>query len=335
MKILLIGGEGYIGNVIAHHFLQDKNNFITSLDNLVYENNECVLQKKIYENYNFVYGDMFEPDIIKIHAEASDVVVLLGGLVGDPITKKYPELSQLINEKAVKNVIDVCSGISLKNFIFISTCSNYGLMENSEYADENSKLNPLSLYAKAKVEAEKYILSLKGNSKMNPTVLRFATAFGLSPRMRFDLTISEFCRELALGNELSVYDAHTWRPYCHVKDFARLIDIIISSKNQDISFQVFNAGGDINNATKKNIVDKILKKIPHGVVNYQQHGNDPRNYRVNFNKVKSILGFEPKFSIEDGINELIDCFDENIFDLVSKNKNFYGNYDVKYQINDN
>ena len=97
-----------------------------------------------------------------------------------------------------------------------------------------------------------------------------------------------FTRELASGNELLVYDHETWRPYCHVKDFARLIQMVIEYPSEELAFNVFNAGGEVNNATKQMIVDFILEKLPDGKVKYREHGNDPRNYRVSFNKVKSV-----------------------------------------------
>jgi len=253
-------------------------------------------------------------------------------LVGDPITKKYPEESATINDAGVKNVIDLCAEKNIGQFIFVSTCSNYGLIKDDELAHEEFELNPLSLYAKSKVNAEKHILSLKGKTKMSPTILRFATAFGLSPRMRFDLTVSEFTRALALGNDLLVYDADTWRPYCHVGDFARLIQMVLRAPKEKVSFEVFNAGGHVNNATKQMIVDMILNKIPDGKVKYREHGSDPRNYRVNFNKVKTVLGFEPKYTVQDGIDELVDAMDNHIFDHVDENRNFHGNYEINYRI---
>ena len=240
-NVLLIGGEGYIGNIVAQN-LMSNGSIVTSYDNLIYNNNQCVLNKIQLDNYNFIYGDIQDKKRLESVIENSDAVVLLAGLVGDPITKKYPEESALINDQGVKNVIDLCAKYNVENFIFVSTCSNYGLIENNELADENYKLNPLSLYAKSKVNAEKYILSLKGKTGMHPTILRFATAFGLSPRMRFDLTVSEFTRDLAIGKELLVYDAHTWRPYCHVLDFARLIQMVLEAPKEKVSCEVFNAG---------------------------------------------------------------------------------------------
>jgi len=326
-KILIIGGEGYIGNVVTQNLL-DSGYCVISYDNLLFNNNHCVLHKIQYPNYQFIFGDMLDTKHLTSVLDGVDVVVLLAGLVGDPITKKYPNESAVINDGGVKNVIDFCAEKNIGQFIFVSTCSNYGLIKDDELAHEEFELNPLSLYAKSKVNAEKHILSLKGKTKMNPTILRFATAFGLSPRMRFDLTVSEFTRDLTMGNDLLVYDADTWRPYCHVEDFARLIQMVIEAPQEKVSFEVFNAGGDVNNATKQMIVDFILKKVPNGKVKYQEHGSDPRNYKVNFNKVKSILCFEPKYTVQDGIDELVDAINNHIFDHVDENRNFHGNYEI-------
>jgi nucleoside-diphosphate-sugar epimerase len=279
-----------------------------------------------------MYGDIVDPEFIRKALDGVECVIVLSGLVGDPITKKYPEESALINDQGVKNIIDRCAELNIDKFIFVSTCSNYGLIESDDLADEEYMLNPLSLYAESKVNAERHILSLKGKTDMHPSILRFATAFGLSPRMRFDLTISEFTRDLAMGKELRVYDANTWRPYCHVQDFARLIQMVIEAPKEKVSYEIFNAGGDVNNATKQMIVDAILKKIKDGKVFYQQHGSDPRNYRVNFEKVKSILGFEPKYTIQDGIEELIEAIGSHVFDNVDENRNFFGNYKINYNI---
>ena len=326
-NILIIGGEGYIGNILCENLISSDYN-VTSYDNLIYNNNHCVLNKINLKNYKFIYGDMLDVRNLKFAIQNSDAVVLLAGLVGDPITKKYPNESSAINDKGVKNVIDLCAKQNIENFIFISTCSNYGLIKNNEKADEKFDLNPLSSYAKSKVKAEKYILSLINETDMNPTILRFATAFGLSPRMRFDLTISEFTRELAIGNELVVYDADTWRPYCHVQDFSRLIKLVLEAPRQKTSWQVFNAGGDENNATKRTISELILEKIPSGKIKYQEHGTDPRNYRVSFSKVESVLGFNPKYNIQDGIDELVKAINNHIFDNVESSKNFHGNYEI-------
>ena len=295
--ILLIGGAGYIGTVLIDHFLRSGHR-VRSLDLFLYKNNHCVLPYLGREGYESIYGDLCDASVLKKALEGITDVVLLAGLVGDPITKKYPEASQAINNAGIKNCINQLNGIGLEHLVFVSTCSNYGLIESDKLADEDSVLKPLSLYSKAKVATEQYIMSLKGKVDYTPTVLRFATAFGVSARMRFDLTVSEFTMELASGRELLVYDANTWRPYCHVRDFGRLIDKVIKAPAGLVAFEVFNAGGEVNNYTKQGIVDAILEQLPNAKVKYKEHGVDPRNYRVDFSKVKKIIAFETKYTIK-------------------------------------
>lgn len=326
-KILLIGGAGYVGGVLAGQLL-DSGYSVKVLDNLIYQNTVGALPYINNLNYEFIFGSM--NDGVKLEKALDGVtdVVLLAGLVGDPITKKYPKLSEVYNDIAVKSVIDaIAAKNEIKRLVFISTCSNYGLIADDQLAHEEFNLNPLSLYAKSKVSAENYIQGLKSRSHISPTILRFATAFGVSPRMRFDLSVSEFTREILSGKELLVFDADTWRPYCHLLDFSRLIIKVLEAPDEKIRYQIFNAGGDINNYTKRMIVDEILRHIPGGKVRYQEHGSDPRNYRVDFSKVKKQLQFEPKFSISHGISELINALNNHLFDEPKEiNPNIYGNY---------
>lgn len=328
-NVLLIGGAGYVGTVVTAHFLK-LGYKVRVLDKFVYNNQSSIQSFLGDENYQIIYGDLGDTGVLEKASEGVQSVVILGGLVGDPITKKYPEASNKINDLGIQTCIDFYDDKSIDNLIFISTCSNYGLIKENELADENFELNPLSLYAKAKVATERHLLSKKGKVNYTGTVLRFATAFGLSPRMRFDLTISEFARDLYFGEELVVFDEHTWRPYCHIRDFARLIDLVINTEKSKIDFEVFNAGGEVNNFTKKMIVDTIVSYIPDAKIKYEGTGSDPRNYKVSFKKAKEVLDFEPKFTVKDGIEELINAFEIGVYKDSLANKNKYGNYEINY-----
>ena len=328
-NVLLIGGAGYVGTVITSHFLKLGYN-VTVLDNFVYDNQSSIAAFIGDPNYSYHFGDFGDVKALEKVSEGIDHVVILGGLVGDPITKKYPEASKAINEDGVRTCIDFFDNKNIGKLVMISTCSNYGLIKENELADEEFELNPLSLYANAKVAAEKYLLSKKGKVNYSGVVLRFATAFGLSPRMRFDLSVSEFARDLFFGEELLVFDEHTWRPYCHVRDFARLIDLVLNAETDKVDFQVFNAGGEVNNFTKKMIVDTIASYIPAAKIKYGANGSDPRNYKVSFQKVKNTLGFEPQFTVKDGIEELLTAFETGLFKDSLSNKNKYGNYEINY-----
>lgn len=330
-SVLLIGSAGYIGSVVTRYFLNN-GYIVRGFDKILYHNNSTVLPFLNDENYEFHYGDLTcQSDVNKALEGITDVIIL-AGLVGDPITKKYPNESDYINNIGLKYFVDSLNNRDLNRVVFISTCSNYGLIPENVLADEEYELKPLSLYAKAKVELETYLLSLKGKIDYTPTILRFATAFGVSPRMRFDLSVNEFVREMYLGADLVVYDHDTWRPYCHVLDFSQALMKVIEAPQSDVAFQVFNAGSEKNNYTKKMIIDEIVGFTPNAKITYQKHGTDPRNYRVDFSKIRETLGFEAEYTIYDGIKEIINGLENKLFDDVEARRNFYGNYHLDYQI---
>ena len=329
-RILLIGGGGYVGTAMTNYFNQN-NHQIIIIDNFVYGHQ--VTNQGLLTDTNIAYHFLDYTDqenlaeICKLGHEA-DAIIILAGLVGDPITKKYPGLSESTNDVGMRHMIEEFSKQSYgeKQVIFVSTCSNYGLMKDGQLADETSELSPLSLYAKAKVQMEKIILEKALEGSLNGTILRFATAFGMSNRMRFDLTVNQFTREIAVGNELVVFDADTWRPYCHVNDFARLADVVIRSDNNLTRGEVFNAGGDENNYTKRGLIDLIGTKLDISKVSYRENGGDPRNYKVSFQKLNNTLHFQPKYTVENGIDEIINAIQCGFFTKDVEQNNLFGNY---------
>ena len=321
-KVLVIGGAGYIGSVVVPDLLEDGYS-VVSADLLIYDNAPLALTQWHHPRYAFQRLDLRNPaPWAAVLAGVSDVVIL-GALVGDPITKKYPTQSQQINVEALKQLLPVMDQARVNKVLFVSTCSNYGLQVDNTPATEDSPLNPLSVYAKNKVEVELLLQSRPWS--FHHTTLRFATAFGLSPRMRFDLTVSEFTRDLFLGRELLVYDADTWRPYCHVRDLSRALRRVLDYPIEAVSGQVFNTGGDRNNHTKRSIVDVVSKFVPQSQVAYKAHGSDPRNYRVNFGKIRQTLDFEPAYSVEDGVQELVRALQSGVFDDAEAHAAFHGN----------
>lgn len=330
-RVLLLGGAGYVGSVIAKHLLECGYE-VRCLDLLLYRNDVCVLPLLQDANYQFVYGDHGDPRSVNTVLEGVTDVVILSGLVGDPITKKYPEASAAINNRGMLEFVKQLNGRGLNRVIFVSTCSNYGLISDDVLADETYELNPLSLYAKSKVAVESELLGSKGKVDYAPTVLRFSTAFGLSSRMRFDLTVNEFVRAMYMRCPLVVYDAHTWRPYCHTRDFAGAVRRVIEIGRFRIAFEVFNVGRDENNCTKQSIVEKIRRHMPDANISYKEHGADPRNYRVDFTKIRERLFFVPEYSVDDGIIEILNALKSHLFDRVDDNLPFYGNYEIAYHV---
>ena len=328
-SILLIGGAGYIGPVIAQELLNQEHK-VTVLDLLIYKTDIGITALVNNPKFKFILGDFCIAKVLDDALIGITDVIILGGLVGDPITKKYPIESNAINDVGIINCISLLKKKNLNRVIFISTCSNYGLIANDELASEDFPLSPLSLYSKSKVKAEQFILTKDSETNYIPTVIRFATAFGLAPRMRFDLTVNEFVAELYFNKKLDIFDADTWRPYCHVNDFAKLINLVLDAPENLVSFEVFNAGSDSNNYTKRRLVELIREFIPHCDLRFLSHGSDPRNYKVSFNKVQSALGFQSTYSIEKGIDDLIYSLEQGSFENYLDNKNSFGNYEIEY-----
>lgn len=328
-KVLLIGGAGYIGTPLTQ-FLLERGYSVRCLDLLLYENDRCVAPFVGNPNYEFQRADFADGSAVETALDTVTDVVVLGGLVGDPITKKYPSESGLINDEGVSNLINSLDSRGLNKVLFISTCSNYGEIPPDAVADEDFELKPLSLYAKSKVAMERQLLAGRGKVDYVGTALRFATAFGVSSRMRFDLTINEFARDLWAGKELVVYDADTWRPYCHVQDFARGIARVLEAPRSAVDFAVFNMGGDENNFTKQMVVDELRKRIPGSKVKIVEGGVDRRNYKVDFRRVREKLLFEPSRTVSDGIGELLDALEKGLYSDYERNRNFFGNYEINY-----
>jgi len=318
-KILITGAAGYIGSVLTRQLL-DKGYRVIGLDILKF-GGESILSIYTHPNFEFVKGDIRNKDDLIKGLEGVQAVIHLAAIVGDPACSSQPKLAEETNWVATKLLFDLCSQTDhIQQFVFASTCSNYGKMEGKESLNEDSPLKPISLYAQLKVEFEDYLLNKKPNNGMVTTSLRFSTVYGLSPRLRFDLTVNEFMREVTTGNELVVFGEQFWRPYCHVEDLARACVLILESESTKVSQNVFGVGDSKENYQKKMIVEEILKIEPDAQIRYVKKDEDPRNYRVNFNKIKNELGFTITKTVPDGLQEihsilrddlLIDPFSDN------------------------
>jgi len=199
-------------------------------------------------------------------------------------------------------MIEAARNARAKRFIFASTCSNYGKMADpNTFVDESSDLSPVSLYAETKVACEQHILSSK--APIVATALRFSTAYGLSPRMRFDLTLNEFVRDAAAGREIDVFGQSTWRPYCHIIDLARACVTVLESPVSAVDRLAFNVGDDTENYQKQSLVEAIQQQYPRFVYHLVKQADEPRDYRVSFERIKS-LGFTVSMRVPDGIREI-------------------------------
>lgn len=302
-RILVTGGAGYIGSVLVRQLL-DKDYQVRVLDNLRF-GGESLVELLDQPQFEFVKADVQDDDAVR--AALTDVwaVVHLAAIVGDPACAREPELTRATNLEASKRVYQLSEEAGVARFVFASTCSNYGKMEDAEgFVHEDSPLRPVSLYAETKVAFEQFLLEQPRSNRCKPTCLRFSTVYGLSPRIRFDLTVNEFTRDLAVGRELVVFGEQFWRPYCHVRDLARSAVLVLESPEARVAFDVFNVGDTDENYQKQMIVDCIKAEIPDASIRYVKKDEDPRDYRVSFSKIKEQLGFEITRTVPDGIREI-------------------------------
>lgn len=302
-RVLVTGAAGYIGSVLTRQLL-DAGYFVRGFDKLMF-GGESLLGIYNHPRFEFVKGDIRDASQLEDVLSEVQSVVHLAAIVGDPACAKQPDLATETNWQASRKLFDLSQEKGIQRFVFASTCSNYGKMEGNAYVTEDSPLRPVSLYAELKVKFEKYILESKPSPDYGPTILRFSTVYGISPRMRFDLTVNEFVRDLFFGRELEVYGEQFWRPYCHVEDLARSCVTVLQSDQQKVAYKVFNVGNTMENYSKKMIIEEILKLLPNAKFKYVPKEEDPRDYKVSFSKIKKILDFQTTKNVPQGIREII------------------------------
>jgi len=311
-RILVTGGAGYIGAVLVRRLL-DRGYSVSAVDALLF-GDFGVRELREDDRFELVHADVREPASFAAALDDSQAVVHLAAIVGDPACSQTPELARETNLDGAKRLFHAAEqSPAVRRFVCVSTCSNYGRMKDAEYCSEESPLRPLSLYAETKVDFEKHVLEAETRRNFIPTVLRFATAYGLSPRMRFDLTVNEFTREVALGRELLIYGEQFWRPYCHVQDLARACTSVLEAPAEQVDHQVFNVGDTAENYTKKQLAGLLLSFRPTARIRYVTKKEDPRDYKVSFEKIRNVLGFTVTRKVRDGIAEIVAALESRRF----------------------
>jgi nucleoside-diphosphate-sugar epimerase len=306
--VLVTGGAGYVGSGLLRVLLGEGYR-VVAVDRLSF-GGESLLHIWDHPKFSFHQCDICDYSRLDriLEAERPDAVIHLAAIVGDPACKREPETAARVNWEASRRLIEQCRALKIGRFAFASTCSNYGKMsDSSAYVDERSPLAPVSLYAELKVRLERYLLEeIPRHGGFSPVALRFATVYGLSPRMRFDLTVNEFAKEVALGRELVVFGEHFWRPYCHVSDFARAFLAVLRAAEEKIAFRVYNVGATRENYTKQMIVDELQRVAPGAKIAYGKQIDDPRDYRVNCDLIGKELGFSVTKTVPQGIREVFE-----------------------------
>jgi len=296
MKILVTGGAGYIGSVLVPELLRH-NYVVTVADNFMY-NQTSLLNCCYDERLTVIRGDVRDKKLISEQLKDADAIFPLACLTGAPLCSKYPMEAQSINLDAIKMLLELRS--KNQRIVFPTTNSGYGIGQKGIFCTEETPLNPISGYARLKVEAEKLLIE-SGNC----ITLRLATAFGLSPRMRLDLLVNDFVYRAVNDRYLVLFEAHSKRNYIHVRDVAKAF--IHCLKNFDhMKDEPYNVGLSNANFSKWELCEEIKKQVPDFYFTESDIGTDPdkRDYIVSNEKIEK-AGFKPDFSLKAGIVELI------------------------------
>jgi nucleoside-diphosphate-sugar epimerase len=308
--VTVTGGAGYVGALVVEE-LRDAGHEVRVLDSLLHGQEE--MARGLEEKARVIRGDVRDADARRSALAGADAVVHLAAIVGDPACARDPETSSAVNVEGSRALIADARELGLKRLLFASTCSNYGRMSDPTVpVDETATLAPVSLYAEQKVMVERELLSLPVGGPQ-PTCLRFATVYGVAPRMRFDLTVNEFTRDLWADRDLDVFGERFWRPYVHVRDAARAVRAVIDSPAERVAGEVFNVGESGENYRKLDLVEIITGKVARGRVSYVHRDEDPRDYKVSFEKVRARLGFVPRTRVPEGIDEIVSALDDERF----------------------
>jgi nucleoside-diphosphate-sugar epimerase len=263
--------------------------------------------------FEFTKGDVRDASAVRAALDGCDGIVHLAAIVGDPACKREPALARSTNLDGSIVMIEAAKDARVKRFIFASTCSNYGRMSDpNKFVDETSELSPVSLYAETKVAIENIVTDPSRMGDVCGTSLRFSTVYGVSPRMRYDLTVNQFAREAWKDRKLVVFGEQFWRPYIHVRDMARGVAAVCDAPADTVRREVFNVGSTAENYTKKMIVDRLRGMVPGLAVEYVTQNDDPRDYRVSFAKIESALGFTVSRTVPEGLKEILSLVSQDV-----------------------
>ena len=291
-NILVTGGAGYIGSMLSQDLLALGHN-VTVLDNFMYQQSSLG-QLCYHPNFRIYRGDVrVEADLLPILKQA-DIIIPLAAYVGAPLCDRDPVGASSTNRDAIFMMMKYLSQEQI--VLMPTTNSAYG---TGDYCDENSPLNPISRYAKDKVEVEKVLME-----HPNATSFRLATVFGMSPRMRIDLLVNDMTYRAVNDGFVVLFESHFKRNYIHVLDVCQAFTMALENKN--MRGQIYNIGLSSANVSKRELCDTIKKYVPRFEIVEAEIGKDKdqRNYMVSNEKIEK-EGFKPNFDLDMGIQELL------------------------------
>jgi nucleoside-diphosphate-sugar epimerase len=316
--ILITGGAGYIGSLLTG-ILLSQGYQVTVADDLLF-GGESLLGYWHHPNFRFAKTDVSAAGAVQavdsmvrvgdLTPAKVDGVVHLAAIVGFPACKAIGhDNAWRYNVTATQRVFEAADAAGVKRFVMASTYSNYGLSQDGKPVNEDSPLTPQSLYAETKIASEQFLLEQGKDCRCSPILYRFATLFGISPRTRFDLIVNQFVLEALTKRKLLIYQRGYSRAFVHVRDVCAALQLALESPLEQVRGQIFNVGSDEGNYTKAQIVEMVQRQVPGTEVEYKDlsFGGDMRDLTVSFAKIKRVLGFVPKVSVEQGVREVRDA----------------------------
>ena len=313
-KIFITGGAGYVGAVLTPYLL-NKGYEVTVLDLMIYGEN--VLQKN--PNLKMIKGDIRNIEILKKELPSHNTLIHLACISNDPSFELNPELGKSINLDAFSPLVDISKKSGINRFVYASSSSVYGIKDEPN-VNEKMSLEPLTEYSKFKADCE----TIKKKNKSNnfiPIVIRPATVCGYSPRQRLDVVVNILTNLAYHKKEISVFGGEQLRPNIHILDMVRAYDYLINAKEELVSGQIFNAGYE--NQTVNHLASLVKKVIGEDVKIKYLKTDDNRSYHISSQKIKDVLGFETKKSIEDAIKDLKNAFDTKKLDNTLTNEKYF------------
>ncbi len=329
MKVFVTGNLGYVGNVLSRKLINQKFDVI-GCDVGFYPQGFLGLENSGYKQIKKDIRNLSIEDFKGVTA-----ICHLAALSNDPLGEINLKLTEEINYKATIRLVKLAKEANVEKFIFSSSCSSYGM--NEKTVNEESKLAPLTAYAKSKVNSERDISKICDNNFCT-TNLRSATAYGLSNSIRLDLVVNNLtCSAFTTKQVKLLSDGTAWRPLVHVEDMSNAFISVLNAKNSEVNGQAFNVGTNDDNYTIREIAQKVEQIIPNSNITYAKDANkDSRSYKVDFSKIKQQLGFETKWSLEKAIKEIYDLLKSKKFSEEDfKDKKYFRVAYIKWLIENN
>jgi nucleoside-diphosphate-sugar epimerase len=301
--VLVVGGAGYIGSLLVERLLE-KGHRVRVLDSLLY-GDEALQPVRRHPNFELIVGDCRNIQDVVRAVSGVEAIVHLAAIVGDPACSQDHETALETNYAATRMLIEIAKGHGISRILFASSCSVYGATDVE--MDENAAVQPISLYGQTKVDSERALLEAKSET-FHPTILRYATVFGLGYRPRFDLVVNLLTAKALQEGVITIYNGQQWRPFIHVRDLVEATIRVLEVPVRLVSGEIFNVGDTRLNHTLTELADVIRGVFPDVQVEHVDN-SDLRNYRVNFDKLLNRTGFRARYSLRDGVEEIKEAFD--------------------------